>query len=245
MRKFFKDEFKVVTCITITLIVICVVLILLSTLYACDILMPTQTHIDITDYPTTIDYGILSETQIDTFNNIVNAINNGDTFVSSPMYSSKERHQIATHLKLYFGTYPTEPWMYWFIDGIYLNPDVFEQLLNEKIIIDARIDEAVSTLKEGSDRYKLRQISNYIAKKIEYTEDCRETIAGLNGKGNCVSYSILFYKMATRLGIKTYICNGRTNNSGHMWNMVELNGECRYYDITWYDGKLIINGVAI
>ena len=69
-----------------------------------------------------------------------------------------------------------------------------------------------------------------------YNPGVRETIDGLNGQGVCATYSMLFYKMATRLGIQTYICYGYTSSFYHSWNMVELNGKQYFYDITWFDG---------
>jgi hypothetical protein len=198
--------------------------------------MQSAPHVNIENYIESIDYGILSDKQVETFNNILNAIENEDLVIGCPTYSNKEWHEILTQLGLYFGTTEKlESLIYWNDNYAKLNLDMFKSISNQKIIIDARVDEALSTLIEGPDRYKLWQISNYISKKITYTNGYRDTITALNGKGVCNSYSMLFYKMATRLGIKTYICYGYAGNDYHAWNMVELNGEHLYYDITWYD----------
>jgi hypothetical protein len=193
-------------------------------------------HINIDGYVESIDYGILSDEQIKTFDDILYAAENNNSIVSCPAYSSEEQHEILTQLGLYFGTTEDiEHLICWNDDGASLNLSMFNEFLNQKIIIDARIDEAVSTLIEGSDKYKLWQISNYISKKMTYTNDCRDTITALNGEGVCSSYSMLFYKMATRVGINAYICYGYADEEYHAWNVVELNGEYIYYDITWYD----------
>ena len=44
--------------------------------------------------------------------------------------------------------------------------------------------------------------------------------------------------MATRVGIKAYTCYGYAGEEYHAWNMVELDGECVHYDITWYDSLI-------
>ena len=131
----------------------------------------------------------------------------------------------------------------WKDNVIKLNLDSFQELAEKKKIIDARVDEALLTLYEGSDRYKLKQISKYIVNRITYTSKYNDTIEALNGKGVCSTYAMLFYKMASRIGIKTYICYGYANEY-HAWNVVELNGEYKFYDLTFYD-KLIYDNVYI
>lgn len=193
-------------------------------------------HINIENYPESIDYGILSDNQIDTFNNILHAAENEQSVINCPTYSDEEWYEILTQLGLYFGTMEEIGGLVYYGDNYAkLNLRTFQELEEQKIIIDARVDEAVSTLIEGSDKYKLWQICNYISKKITYTGDCRDTITALNGKGVCNSYAMLFYKMSTRLGIQSYICYGYAGNEPHAWNMVELNSEPIYFDITWYD----------
>ena len=123
----------------------------------------------------------------------------------------------------------------WGTDTATVNLELFRQFTAQKSVIDARVDEAVAHLYEGSDRFKLWQICRYLANRIDYTDGVRDTIDGLNGQGMCCTYAMLFYKMATRVGIQTYICYGYAGDSYHAWNMVELNGERFYYDPTWYD----------
>lgn len=221
-----------ILCLKIVFVTCVLCIILLS----CIFLMNSIPHIDIEDYETSVDYGILSSKQIETFNSILLAADNNKAMVGCPAYSLKEQHEISTQLGLYFGTTENiEHLVYWRDNSANLNLSMFKKLFDQKIIIDARVDEAVSTLIDGSDEYKLWQISNYISKKITYTDGCRDIITALNGKGVCNSYSMLFYKMATRIGIKTYICYGYADDGYHSWNMVELNGEYLYYDVTWYD----------
>ena len=226
-----RDKLKVVAIILVHIVLsICVIT------YMCDArLISMQPHINLDNYPVSIDYGILSDQQIETFNLILEAVNNEEMFIECTAYTSEEKHEISTQLGLYVGN-TNGNLVLWSYNKIYVNLDLFKQRLSEKIIIDARVDEVVSTLREGSDRYKLWQISSYIANKIVYMEDHIDTIIALNGSGNCVTYSMLFYKMATRLGIKAYVCYGLVYGIGHAWNMVELNGEYVFYDITWYDG---------
>ena len=126
----------------------------------------------------------------------------------------------------------------WGCGYLVLNLEKFEEFEDNKLVVEARIDEALFNIYEGTDQYKLIQIANYISDRMVYNPGVRETIDGLNGQGVCATYSMLFYKMATRLGIQTYICYGYTSSFYHSWNMVELNGKQYFYDITWFDGYI-------
>lgn len=193
-------------------------------------------QVDIDNYPVTIDYGTLSEEQRKSMDDILTAAENGIGQINVCPMTVTEWHEVLTHIGMYFGSMENIDKLVT-LDGCKatLNLDLFLIFAERKTIIDARIDEAVSTIVEGSDRFKLWQISKYIADRITYTDGTRETLDGLNGNGVCTTYSMIFYKMATRLGIQTYICCGYAGEY-HSWNMVELYGEKRFYDVTWYDG---------
>jgi transglutaminase/protease-like cytokinesis protein 3 len=138
---------------------------------------------------------------------------------------------------MYFGTISSvHMFINWTENGIELDLNGLDTLYQEKIIFDARVDEAITHIKEGSDRYKLWQISNYISKKITYSTQT-DIVSVLNGKGVCTGYAMLFYKMASRIGIQSYLCYGCDGDICHAWNMVYIDGEYKYYDITWFDGK--------
>lgn len=190
-------------------------------------------RVDLKNYPSTIDYGTLSKEEIIVFNDILNAVENG---VSSVQYEGEiNKYKILTHLGLYYGSMENIcSLLSWTETEIHMHLDSFQQHGEMKIVIDARVDEAVSTIIEGSERFKLWQIANYISERVTYTNDVRETIDGLNGQGVCCTYSMLFYKMSTRLGIQTYICYGFVPEY-HSWNVVELYGKQYFYDITWFD----------
>jgi hypothetical protein len=195
-------------------------------------------NIDIKDYPITLDVGVLTLEEQTVFLDVLDAVAKREERVpySGTMDSL---YSIITHLGYYYGSekyacdlfdiYETE---------LVLNLDAFEGLERNKVIVDARIDEMLSMLKEGSDRFKLFQIASYITERIVYTDGVVETVDGLNGNGVCATYSMLFYKAATRLGIQTYICYGQIGEAYHAWNMVVLDGERYFYDVTWFDTEL-------
>ena len=190
-------------------------------------------------YPVTEDTGVLTERQLDVFHGILDAAEAGTETVSIPPMTGEEQREIATHMGLYYGSMEgVSGLVTWGEDTATLNLELFRQFVEQKAVIDARVDEALSNIYEGSDRFKLWQICQYLANRIDYTDGVRDTIDGLNGQGVCCTYSMLFYKMSTRIGIQTYICYGFTDDSPdsyHAWNMVSLDGKQYFYDPTWYD----------
>ena len=190
-------------------------------------------------YPVTEDTGVLTERQLEVFHSILDAAEAGVETVSIPPMTGEEQRELATHMGLYYGSMEgVSGLVTWGEDTATLNPELFRQFSEQKAVIDARVDEALSNIYEGSDRFKLWQICQYLANRIDYTDGVRDTIDGLNGQGVCCTYAMLFYKMATRLGIQTYICYGFTDDSPdsyHSWNMVVLDGKQYFYDPTWYD----------
>jgi transglutaminase/protease-like cytokinesis protein 3 len=66
----------------------------------------------------------------------------------------------------------------------------------------------------------------------------------LESGGACGAFSMLFYKMAIRLGVETHICCGEYTDvlgktTGHAWNMVKIDGNIYYYDATHYDNTYL------
>ena len=203
-----------------------------------DLLIQRLPHVELVEIPA-VDYGTMDSQERAVFDAILAAAEAGEGTIQCPELSAEEQREIITHLGLYFGSMEGVSGLVTWWDGYAaLDPGLFEQFAAQKAVIDARIDEAVSGLIDGSDRWLLWQIYNYIAAKIEYTDGVRDTIDGLNGKGVCATYAMLFYKMATRAGIQAYLCYGYTGDVYHCWSAAELDGRLYYYDVTWYDSTV-------
>lgn len=192
-------------------------------------------QIRVADYPESMDMGTMTPEEQKIFLDILDAVAKREERVA---YNGTvdNLYSVITHLGYYYGSEKYACDMFAIYETeLDLNLDAFEHLERNKAVVDARVDEMLSTMKEGSDRFKLFQIAAYIAERITYTDGVVETVDGLNGNGICVTYSILFYKAASRLGIQTYICYGQIGEAYHAWNMVDLDGERYFYDVTWFD----------
>ena len=123
---------------------------------------------------------------------------------------------------------------------------VYRELEADRNYIYGRIDQILSNMEDGSDKFITYQISNYIAELITYTNGYRDVIDGVDGKGVCATYAFLYKLMAERVGIRTDIVygsryetkdDGTKAKTGHAWNRSSINGKYFYYDITWLDSE--------
>lgn len=216
----------------------------------------SKTKIDLADYPAPgIDYGTLNAQQRVAMDNILAACEAGKDTAEIPALTQAEFDEVTMHIGMHFGAdfrfgnetvykgiasrqaASTEV-RYW----AKVNLDTYERAKTHKEELDARVDAALSTLYEGTTEYKLEQICKWIARNGKYKYGTNDPLYLLNKGGMCGAYAMLFYKMATRLGVDAYICYGyATNRAGktaaHAWNMVSVDGVSYYYDPTWYDSN--------
>lgn len=89
------------------------------------------------------------------------------------------------------------------------------------------------------------RIQHAICASTEYSTDDsdtdKDTAIGvlLNHRADCDGYSDAFFAIATMAGLNVRYQNGdsdeATSDSGHMWNLIELDGSWRAIDVTWDD----------
>ena len=188
------------------------------------------------NYPVQWDYGTLTTEEQKLFDEIMAAAESGQDVVWCEGFTSWATwEKLSRHLQLYYGADGYGGFITPFDELYVLQLPYFYEAIENKVVVEARVDEALLNMRDGHDRYKLWQISKYLADRITYTDGARDAIGGLNGKGVCATYAMLFYKMATRLGIECYYCSGYAGGGNHAWNMVVLDGEEYFYDVTWFD----------
>lgn len=217
------------------------IIVLLAFLVVGLVCLLTVDKIDLAEYQSSVDYGSLNVEQIKVMDSILLCGTSGAIIIEQNL-SPHEFDEVIDYIGLYFGANLEHQnvalWRYGYAE---VKPERIIALEQKKAVLDAKVDRIVSNMDEGTDEEKLLQISRYLAKTIRYSYsiDDIEPLSGLAGKGSCMTYSMLFYKMATRIGIQAYICYGKADNGKtvglHAWNMVELDGKQYFYDLTWYD----------
>lgn len=109
------------------------------------------------------------------------------------------------------------------------------------------VDRALSKLPKGNNDYqKEMYIHDYICDVCTYVLDDDSALrispydALVRGEAVCEGYARTAQLLFNRLGIENYLVVGDARNSngqlvGHMWNVVRIDGENYYLDITWDD----------
>jgi transglutaminase/protease-like cytokinesis protein 3 len=113
---------------------------------------------------------------------------------------------------------------------------MMRELEQNRVAFDAKIEQVLSEMQEGDERFKLQQISDYLADAVEYEYGTADASTALfEGKGNCNAFATAFKYMAERLSIPCDICFGYPQGGYHSWNRVLLkDGSYLYYDVTFY-----------
>ncbi|WP_027333993.1 transglutaminase domain-containing protein [Mycoplasma elephantis] len=131
----------------------------------------------------------------------------------------------------------------------YRTENVEEQIIVNKMIL-AVIPNIIS--KNMSDAQKIEAVHNWIADRTEYSSNTelkdkslqdkiRSTFRFVNKESVvCEGYARMFSKFMLFLNIDCwyitgYATNGADNTELHAWNMVNLDGQDLFIDVTWDD----------
>jgi hypothetical protein len=192
--------------------------------------------IDLSKYEDRIDYGVLDNKQRTAMDNILMSCELGGAGAEIPALTQEEFDQVVSQIGLHFGN--DEICKNIAIkrgNSAAINLSIYEQANAHKAKLDNWVDDALSKLNEGTTEEKLKQIAKCIADHAKYESGTNNPLRLLEDGAMCGAYSMLFYKMATRIGVEAYICYGEADNGFykgfHAWNKADG----YYYDVTWYD----------
>ncbi|HZJ77639.1 MAG TPA: transglutaminase domain-containing protein [Clostridia bacterium] len=121
-----------------------------------------------------------------------------------------------------------------------------EEYISKTSEIQEAVDSILSTMPENlSDYEKELYIHNEIIKRCSYKNDNNpdeSTVYGalVNGYAACEGYSKSAKLLLDMCGIEAFVLAGKSINSkgdveGHMWNVVNINGDYYHLDLTWDD----------
>lgn len=110
------------------------------------------------------------------------------------------------------------------------------------------IDDIITNIPSGLKQYHLEKyIHNRVidncsyAVGVETAEDGWEefTVYGalVNGNAVCEGYAHSMCLLLNKVGIESYYANGYGENSPHMWNTVNIDGNWYHLDSTWDDNE--------
>ena len=111
---------------------------------------------------------------------------------------------------------------------------------NYKEQIDQAADAWLAAVPAGATDYeKARVIFDTLVKEVDYVSGSEENqniiSVFVNKKSVCQGYAKAFQYMLAKVGIESTLVKGVAENESHVWNLVKLDGDYYYFDVTWGD----------
>lgn len=116
----------------------------------------------------------------------------------------------------------------------------------ERNITQRQIDKKVNAYLKGikstaSDYKKVRYIYKRLIQKVDYnlqSKNNQNIISVFLGKQTvCQGYANAMQYLLEKLGVPCVVVTGRAKGGPHAWNLVQLDGEWYYTDVTWGNSK--------
>lgn len=104
--------------------------------------------------------------------------------------------------------------------------------------VEARVTELTAGLGGKSDYEKSRILHDRLCETVTYTSDKDDqSVIGslLKGTAVCAGYVRGYQLLLQRVGIPSFCVTGFSKDQAHAWNLVQLDGEWYYTDVTWDD----------
>lgn len=107
--------------------------------------------------------------------------------------------------------------------------------------LEAAADECIAGISaDASDYERIKYVYEYLIRTVEYQTGCADSqniqSALLYHISVCAGYSKAFQYILHRMGLFCTYITGKTQDGGdHGWNMVRIDGEYYYVDVTWGD----------
>ncbi len=126
------------------------------------------------------------------------------------------------------------------IEGVEETPGItLNEIRAAKQAYEAKIGRILQSIPAEADTVheKVKYLHDYLANMITYqytTNDQNAYSAIVEEKTVCAGYARAYQDLVTRLGIKCWYITGYAGEP-HAWNVLWLNGECVYTDVTWGD----------
>ena len=118
----------------------------------------------------------------------------------------------------------------------------FKMTEKERDVMQARIDQKVEKYLKGLDKdaddfEKVRYVYEKLIEKVDYNWKAKNSqnimSVFIGGETVCQGYSDAMQYMLQKLGVECMVISGSANDGPHAWNLVKLDGDWYYLDITW------------
>lgn len=119
----------------------------------------------------------------------------------------------------------------------------FQEIEEIQDQVDCYLTECIARMpQETSDYEKVLYVYNYIVKNTEYNLEAEnnQNICSVfvGGESVCQGYTKAAQYILNRMGIETTIVYGVVNNNEpHVWNLLKLEDDYYYMDLTWGENR--------
>lgn len=108
--------------------------------------------------------------------------------------------------------------------------------------IDVQAEQYLKEIRKDASEYeKVREIYRKLIRKVDYnldSENNQNIISVFLGKETvCQGYASAMQYLLDRLGVPCVIVTGMAKGGPHAWNLVQIEGEWYYADVTWGNSK--------
>lgn len=141
------------------------------------------------------------------------------------------------------------------IEGIYRYDAAQAETL--QLQLEGSASECLAGIPADADDYgKVKYLYEYLAENVEYDWAAIESASAdsTSGAGQtavdalvgrsavCAGYSNAFGFLAQKLGLQSAYVTGTARGDSHAWNVVLLDGDFYYVDVTWGDPQFVAEG---
>ena len=163
--------------------------------------------------------------------------------------------QLHEVFKMFYSDYPE---YFWVTNGLYgwstlgttvvsFTPNYcVSNIANAKSAYNTKVDELTSGLSGKSDYEKAKILHDRLIDTVTYisTENDQTAYGALvEGKAVCNGYAKAYQHLLLKAGIPAWFVSGSSINphtntpEPHAWNLVKIDGQWYYTDVTWDDQK--------
>ncbi len=109
-----------------------------------------------------------------------------------------------------------------------------------KEALDKKVDEILLKAEDFETEYEKEKFFNdYICENTEYDKNATLSHTSfaclVSGKALCEGYARAFKLLCNKAGIECDLIVGYAEDTGHMWNSVNIDGKHSFVDVTWND----------